>query len=294
MADGGGIATAIAVLRAHGLAGRLEASGATDAGDLELLAPDGVRGSSGLLNEAALSRLVEATSDAARASLRGERRALVVGGDCPVLLGALAALADGGHEVGLVMLDGHEDAWPPVRSETGEASDCELGIALGLFRENMPSPLRDLVPLVKPANVALLGPRDGDELAAAGVRSVRGEVALFATGDDIRRTGPDEVMSSALGTIEATRLWLHIDLDVLSPQAFPAVDYPQPGGLSWDQLDRLAAIAVGDARCLGASVAIYNPDRDPDRTAARTAVDFVGRLAGVHRAAETEEGVDDR
>jgi arginase len=272
------MATAIAVLRAHGLAGRLAAEGTTDAGDLELLAPDGVRGPSSLLNEAALSRLVEATRDATSAAIHRDHRALVVGGDCPVILGALAALSDQDHDVGLVMLDGHEDSWPPSRSVTGEASDCELGIALGLFSENLPSPLDQLVPLVDPSKVALLGPRDAAELAASGIESVRDRIGFFATSDDIQRTGPEKSMDSALGTIDAANLWLHIDLDVLSSDAFAAVDYPQPGGVTWDQMDQMIATLARDGRCLGASVAIYNPDRDPDRSAAVKAVDFITRI----------------
>src|SRR5262245_9985101 len=93
MRRAGGIADAIGVLRANGLAERLAALGVTDAGDLALDAPSGERGPSGLLNEAALGRLVEATRERVRAARRSGRRALLVGGDCAVLLGALAALA---------------------------------------------------------------------------------------------------------------------------------------------------------------------------------------------------------
>ena len=287
MADGGGIDTAIEVLRANGLARRLDTVGATDAGDLELVPPDGVRGASGLLNEAALSRLVEATRDATRAAIDRDHRLLMMGGDCPVMLGALAALREPGQEVGLVMLDGHEDAWPPTRSVTGEGSDCELGVALGLFGENLPSPLDHLVPLVDPSNAALLGARDGVELADAGITSVRDEIGCFATSDDIHRAGPEAAMNAALTTIDATRLWLHIDLDVLSSEAFPAVDYPQPGGLTWDQMDRMVEIVASDVRCMGASVAIYNPDRDPDRSCALTAIDFVTRVVGADGRSRT-------
>jgi hypothetical protein len=39
------------------------------------------------------------------------------------MLDGLAAL---GRQRGLVMLDGHEDVWPPPLSQNGEASHCEL------------------------------------------------------------------------------------------------------------------------------------------------------------------------
>jgi len=277
MRRAGGIADAIGVLRANGLAERLAVLGVTDAGDLALDAPSGERGPSGLLNETALGRLVEATRERVHTARRSGRRALLVGGDCAVVLGALAALANE-REVGLVMLDGHEDAWPPSLSPTGEASDSELAIALGVVSERLPAPLDRFVPLLDRGNVALLGPRDSAEITAEGGRSIRDEVSFFIEGEAIGRTPADELMAAALDAIAATTFWLHVDLDVLSTQAFAAVDYPQPGGMDWEQLYRLAVTAARDDGCLGASIVIYNPDLDPDRSGARLVVKFVCRL----------------
>jgi arginase len=273
----GGIAEAIAVLRACGLAGRVGEHGVPDAGDLELEPPSGERGVSGLLNERALGRLVEATRARVRATCQRGHRALLVGGDCPVFLGALAALRDDRGDRGLVMLDGHEDAWPPSLSETGEASDSELAIALAMV-EHLPEPLDRLVPLIRRSAVALLGPRDRAEVEAGGARSIRDEIAFFADDEEIRRHGATETAQAALDAIDAIEVWLHIDLDALSSHSFAAVDYRQPGGLDWDQLDRLATTAALDARCRGASIAIYNPDLDPHRTAGAMVVDFISRL----------------
>jgi arginase len=271
----GGIANAIDVLRELGLADRLAAHAVEDAGDLELPPPSGERGPSGILNEAAFERLVDAAHVRVHEAHHRSRRPLLVGGDCPVLLGALAAL---GGERGLVMLDGHEDAWPPPLSETGEASDCELGIALGLFPENMPAPLDRWGALLGASNVALLGPRDRAEIEAGGARSIGGDLAFFRDERAIQDAQGVTPMSEALETIEADAFWLHLDLDVLSSEAFAAVDYPQPGGLDWDQLESLATAALADPRCRGASVVIYNPDLDPDRSAARALIDFTSRL----------------
>ena len=81
-----------------------------------------------------------------------------------------------------------------------------------------------------------------------------------------------------MDAIAPSVFWLHVDLDVLSTADFGAVDYPQPGGLHWDELDRLVAPALESRRCHGASIAIYNPDLDPGRTAAAQVVEFVVRV----------------
>jgi arginase family enzyme len=90
----GGIARAIEVLRSCGLAERLGRLGVIDAGDLRLQEPSGTRGPSGLRGEAALGELVEATRVQARSAREHGDRLLLIGGDCPVMLGALAGLRD--------------------------------------------------------------------------------------------------------------------------------------------------------------------------------------------------------
>jgi arginase len=243
---------------------------------MKLEAPNGVRGPSGLLNEQALDHLVETTHELVHAIRDRGGIPLLVGGDCPVLLGGLASIGPGTGP-GLVMVDGHEDAWPPSLSDTGEASDSELGIALGLISD-LPPTLADWTPLVAGSRVALLGPRDADEIADRGVMSVASLVAFFLDARGITDRGPVRAAAEALTAVGEGEVWLHLDLDVLSSAEFPAADYPQPGGLSWSELEQLAATVLAAPDLAGVSVAIYNPDRDPGRAVARKVVDFVVRM----------------
>jgi arginase len=277
----GGIATAIRVLREAGLVESLgRGAEVHDGGDLALLEGTGVRGASGLLNERALGRLVTATRHAVAQALHRGRLPLVVGGDCPVLLGALAAGRDDGREPALLLVDGHEDAWPPARSATGEASDSEVAIALGRV-PGLPAPLDDLVPMLTLERVAMLGPRDRRELDEAGVESLQGAVAMVRDYVAVRTSGAAASAREAVAALAAgsSSFWLHVDLDVLGTDEFPAADYLQPGGLTWAELLDIAAPALADPRCFGCSVVIYNPDLDPQRTSAARIVRFVSELA---------------
>jgi len=128
-----GVARSPAVLRQRGLATALARHrGFTDDGDLALPAPVPVRGPSGLLAKDALVTMIGQVAEAVRAARRRGWFPLLLGGDCPVILGALAALQAERDRAGLLFVDGHEDTWPPRASPTGEAADCELGLALRL------------------------------------------------------------------------------------------------------------------------------------------------------------------
>ena len=149
----------------------------------------------------------------------------------------------------------------PRRSPTGEAADCEMGLALGLYPP--PAALQAHVPLVAPERVVALGPRDGAELSNASVESIANRVRTV-TGAELVNGDTTKIAASAAEHLleETEKWWLHVDLDVLSAEALPAVDYPQPGGLSWSQLRRLTGAALTKGGCIGASVVIYNPDLD--------------------------------
>ncbi len=144
---GDGVARAPAALRQRGLATMLARHRRfTDAGDLVLPVPVPVRGPSGLLAEDALVAMIGHVAEAVGAARGRGWFPLVLGGDCPVILGALATLRAERDRPGLLFVDGHEDAWPPRVSPTGEAADCELGLALGLFDAGLSPQLRAVLP----------------------------------------------------------------------------------------------------------------------------------------------------
>lgn len=187
----------------------------------------------------------------------------------PVILGALAALRQEQGRPGLLFADGHEDCWPPRVSPTGEAADCELGLALRLFDAGLTPRLRGVLPRIHAADVIAFGPRDSGELAAAGVATLDGRLGALIRPPDLTAD-----RQAALAGLPALR-WLHTDLDVLATTELVAVDYPQPGGLTWAQLTGITAAALATDGCAGWSVCIYNPDLDPGHNGADTIISYI-------------------
>ena len=71
----------------------------------------------------------------------------------------------------------------PASSTTGEAADCELGLALGLHRENLPAGFTQLLPTLDPRSVVALGPSDAEELAAHRIPSMTNRIACRTAND---------------------------------------------------------------------------------------------------------------
>lgn len=271
-----GVARAPGALRRAGLVDAIAAAGASvaDAGDVALgpTSPDRDPASH-LIAPDALREMIEAVREPVQALLDGGFP-LVLGGDCPVLLGCLGP---GGapSPLGVLFVDGHEDAWPPADSTTGEAADMELGFALGLTSASLPGPLRRAIPLLDRDRVVVLGARDQREIANGGVMSIDGHVAV-ARLDAIEERGAAKVAIEAGSRLDVTGdWWLHVDLDVLASDSLAAVDYKQPGGLDWAALTQITSVALASPRCLGWTITIYNPDLDPRGDGASRIVEYV-------------------
>jgi arginase len=277
-----GVARAPAALRAAGLLEALHSAGSAvvDMGDIQLTPGHAERDpASGIIAPEALFAMVHRVRDAVSAAFAAGSIPLVIGGDCPVLLGCLAAIRE--EPVGLLFVDGHEDAWPPHQSTTGEAADMELGLLLGRSVSDLPGALRSTLPRIQPERVVVVGARDQGELADAGVESVDGVVDVIRT-EGLTQAAIETVVAERINRLEALGpWWLHVDLDVLSTVSLSAVDYRQDGGLDWPTLTALTLRALGARAVTGWTVTIYNPDLDPDGGQAEAIVRYIARAASV-------------
>ncbi|MFD0143779.1 MULTISPECIES: arginase family protein [unclassified Streptomyces] len=229
----------------------------------------------GVLNPGGIARYSVRLADTVGEVLGSGRFPVVLGGDCSILLGNLLALRRRGR-YGLLFLDGHTDFYQPAAEPTGEVASMELALATG----RGPRPLTDLEgrgPLVRDEDVVAFAFRDADESAAAGSRPL--PPRLYALDlDDVRAAGAGEAARGAVARLaERDGYWVHLDVDVLDDAVMPAVDYRQPGGLSWAELEDVLRTALAHERAVGFDVTIFNPRLDPDGTIAARLTDCLRR-----------------
>lgn len=262
----GGTEHGPAALREHGLVSVL---GGDDAGDLPVRIRGEERdGVTGIVGSPDVLATTAALREAVADSLRRGHRPFLAGGCCAELPGALAGARDVLGRVGLAYLDGHLDVYDGMSSPTGEAADMPVSVALGFG----PAAWVDVAggASLAGSDVNLIGYRDHDEFAT--LRQLHDEgtldrgVGLFSL-DALRADGPgaDTARTIADGLAEVPGgFWLHLDVDILDEEVFPATDYLMPGGMTWDELVSVMRPLASSPRLVGASVGCYNPEKDPD------------------------------
>ena len=279
-----GVAKAPSVLREAGLAEKLRRHfDLKDYGELQFKMPSPTRDpKSGIIAPESAASMISTVAEAVSDALKTSHFPIVLGGDCPVLLGALQGAKETHPSLGLLFIDGHEDAYAPHESPTGELADMELGLALGRSLKNVPGGIASLPPLIDSLNVVILGARDADVIRKDGSHSLRGLVEVHSASE-IARENLIAVTKQAIAKISRGMkdFWLHVDLDVLSSMALSAVDYPQPGGLNWEQLREICKTATASPSLAGIDITIYNPDLDPSHKQATKIVDFITEIVGV-------------
>jgi arginase len=244
----------------------LERLDARDLGDLDVrIRGDDRDPATGVIGIADVVSMTSAVRAAVRDVVAGGERALVLGGCCALVPGALAGVRDAIGSVGVAYVDGHVDVYDGHSSHTGEAADMPMSVAFGLG----PAPWVQAAGGVSaaPGSVVVLGARDPEE--ASDIAALRAG-ALAA----VQVLGPAELRAiglAAAGARAAERLgaddgrfWIHLDLDVLDEGAMPATDYLMPGGLEWDELATLLEPLCGTAALVGLSLGCLNPEKDPD------------------------------
>jgi arginase len=269
----GGCEHSPAALRELGLQAEL---GGEDGGDLEVR----IRGeerdpATGILASADVLETT-VTIRGAVAELLGEGvRPFLAGGCCAELPGALAGARDALGTIGLVHFDGHLDLYDGETSASGEAADMPISVALGLGPGAWVEAAGGAS--VTPERTALVGFRDREE--SVGYRMRQPETLapppVLRSNSDLRVRGPARVAAELPKLIEAP-FWLHFDVDVLDQQVFPATDYLMPGGLDWQEASAFLTPLLTSPRMIGASLACYNPEKDPDRACGRALVAALG------------------
>jgi arginase len=208
-------------------------------------------------------------ADSVDAALSAGRFALVLGGDCSLLLGCLAAARRGGR-CGLVHVDGHIDFFHPgnydVESRLGSAAGMDLALATGRGEELLTAWPGAGAALVADEDTIQVGDREIEDPDEESTGTLDPSIAQLTVQEILRRgvTEACDAIVELLDRRDLDRVWLHTDLDVLDQKVMHAVDSPGSPGLDFAQLAEVLSRCLGTGRAIGLDVTIYDPELDPE------------------------------
>jgi arginase len=205
--------------------------------------------SGGVQNRDVLAEVARRTQ-----AVLGNGFTVTVGGDCGAdLAAAAAAVRLFGDDLTVVWLDAHGDLNTPESSPSGAFHGMVLRTLLG---DGPP----DLVPSRR------LRP---DRVVLAGTRALDPGEADFLAREDIKVVSVEDIVDA----VDTEAVYVHIDLDVLDPGVFGAVGYPEPGGLTVEQLAGAVSALRAARRVVGMGIMEFMPRSPADAALAQLVAD---------------------
>jgi arginase len=178
---------------------------------------------------------------------------LLLAADCSVSVTTLPAVVRNRPETRVLWLDAHGDYNTPDTSGSGYLGGMCLAAATGEWDAG----LGDTLPAER---VVLAGIRDLDpgerELLERSPATVIGASAI-------------ETLVAAKNALDGAPVFVHLDLDVLDPEHFPAA-VPAPGGLHPDKLYDLLDSVLEDSELVGLEVTAFEAPEDEEGQAVAT------------------------
>jgi arginase len=195
---------------------------------------------------------------------------LVLAGNCISSLGTTAGLGPG---TGVLWFDAHGDVNTPDTSPSGFLDGMALACLMGQCWRTLCAGVEGFHP-VPAADVVLVGARDLD----AEERTLIADwgIKRFAAHD---LAGPALAAALDLMAERVSRLYVHLDLDVLDPSVARFNEYAAAGGLHVEQVEQVLDEAAARFDVGGAAFTAYDPGADRDDRALETALHLIETLA---------------
>lgn len=210
---------------------------------------------------------------------------LIIGGDCTILLGALAGARRSGP-LSLVHVDGHSDFRHPGNDDDNlplsSAAGMDLAAATGRGEALLTEWPGIEGPLLNDDQVIQIGERENRDADYAWHDIEATDITLvdvFAA----RELGATGVLAKAEPVLaRGGRHWLHFDVDALDQTVMPAVDSPGGPGIDPDELVAILEALIAKPECVGMNVTIFDPDLDPTGELAAWLVNLLRKVFARH------------
>jgi len=191
-------------------------------------------------------------------ALGGGNLPVLLAAECSIALTTLPAVLAGRPDAHVLWLDAHADFNTPGSTPSGYLGGMGLAGACGLWDAGLG---REPIP---PERVVLAGVRDLDPPEREALEG--GPVTVIGAS-------PVETLVAVMNALDGAPVYVHLDLDVIDPESFPA-QFPAPGGLAPDKLYDVLEAVVAESELIGMEVTAFEAPEDQleRRAAVQTAM----------------------
>lgn len=202
---------------------------------------------------------------------------LILGGNCNVALGTLAAFDE--TKVGVIWFDAHGDFNTPETTPSGFFDGMPLAIVTGQCYNDFWKKIGKNHP-VQESHTLHVGVRDLDPEERESLE--RTEVSVI-TANDIKSKVLTQALLPKLNELrsQVENVYLHIDIDVVDPQEAPGVDYKSPYGLTSTDVAQAILMISEKFRVIAAALTAYNPSHDENNKTLNVGLSLAYRIAEV-------------
>ena len=199
---------------------------------------------------------------------------MVLGGDCAQVIGLLTGARRYYKHLNLLWMDRDADLNTPASTPSGRIDGMVVARIIG----------KGAPELVRFWGEPPARPRTGRSISSVSNASIRpnrnsSQSRRCATlaPPTFREKVPPPRLKEALAHLhtDSREFVLHLDTDIIAQEEFPAVNVPAEGGLPLADVKAALTEALRSTYLVGLTITQYNPDKDPDASAAKKLVDLL-------------------
>jgi arginase len=197
---------------------------------------------------------------------------LALGGDHSLSIGSVRGAARI-KKIGVIWIDAHPDFNTAETTPSGNIHGMSLALLAGLGDKRLVQLWDEAVPVIDPANIAIVGARDVDSGEKANLQKTG---ALVMGMEQIDRYGMVAVIEKAIERVSRNTdgIYLSLDMDSLDPDHAPGVGTPVPAGLTQREAHLACEMIAETRKLIGMDLVEVNPILDGQNKTAALAVEF--------------------
>ena len=199
--------------------------------------------------------------------------------------GVIRALAQSNKTLGIIWLDAHLDAHTLETSPTGNLHGMPLSVLLGRADKKLQATCPNFsrsqeaeCPHLSGKNLSLLGVRNYEPEELSLLKQSHASIY----GMDILHNNPTaEQMLNTIAKDLLTRcdvIGISLDLDAITPEDAPAVETPEPNGISAEMMIALLKNFAYLDKLAGFEISEFNPEKDIKHKTEKLIMTIIGAL----------------